>query len=64
LSKEVIRKLRLATDAEEKEDRDIVCGEVFADITGQLNAAARGELDRFFLVISDTSLLLRHGLPC
>lgn len=43
LSKEVVRKLRLATNAEEKEDRDIVCSEVFADITGELNAAARGK---------------------
>lgn len=41
LAKEVIRKLRLAIDAEGKEDRDIVCSEVFADITGGLNAAAR-----------------------
>jgi hypothetical protein len=43
LAKEVLRKLQLATDAEEKEDRDIVCSEVFADITGELNTAARGE---------------------
>lgn len=41
LSKEIIRKLELATQAEQKEDRDIVCSEVFADITGTLNAAAR-----------------------
>src|SRR6056297_3497973 len=41
LSKEIIRKLGLATQAEQKEDRDIVCSEVFADITGTLNAAAR-----------------------
>ena len=41
LFKEVLRKLQLATDAEEKEDRDIVCSELFADITGELNAAAR-----------------------
>lgn len=41
LAQEVLRKLTLATDAEEKEDRDIVCSEVFADITGELNAAAR-----------------------
>ena len=43
LAKEVLRKLHLATDAEEKEDRDIVCSEVFADITGELNTAARGK---------------------
>lgn len=42
LSAEVIRKLKLAREAETKEDRDIVCGEVFADITGDLNSAARG----------------------
>jgi len=41
LAREVLRKLRLATTAEEKEDRDIVCSEVFADITGELNDAAR-----------------------
>ena len=40
---QVLRKLRLAAEgAEEKEDRDIVCSEVFADITGDLNSAARG----------------------
>lgn len=44
LAKEVLRKLHLATDAEEKEDRDVVCSEVFADITGELNTAARGKI--------------------
>ena len=48
LAKEVLRKLRLATEAEEKEDRDIVCSEVFADITGELNAAARGKFSFHF----------------
>lgn len=42
LVSEVQRKLELAASSEEKEDRDIVCGEVFADITGELNDAARG----------------------
>lgn len=43
LAREVLRKLRLAADeAEEKEDRDIICSEVFADITGELSTAARG----------------------
>ena len=43
LAREVLRKLRLAADeAEEKEDRDIICSEVFADITGDLNSAAKG----------------------
>lgn len=42
LAREVLRKLRLAADeAEEKEDRDIICSEVFADITGDLSGAAR-----------------------
>eukprot|EP00887_Chlorella_sp_A99_P006836 scaffold2.g6836.t1 len=41
LSAEVLRKLRLAAEAERKEDRDIICSEVFADITGELNTAAR-----------------------
>jgi hypothetical protein len=48
LAKEVLRKLHLATDAEEKEDRDIVCSEVFADITGELNTAARGKINHLF----------------
>lgn len=42
LAAEVLRKLRLATQAEDKDDRDIVCAEVFADVTGELNAAAKG----------------------
>jgi hypothetical protein len=42
LAAEVLRKLRLATEAEEKDDRDVICGEVFADVTGELNGAARG----------------------
>jgi hypothetical protein len=41
LALECIRKLHLATKAEQKQDRDIVCSEVFADITGELNASAR-----------------------
>lgn len=41
LADEVLRKLRLATEAEEKDDRDIICAEVFADVTGELNSAAR-----------------------
>lgn len=32
-----------ATEAENKEDREIVCEEVFCDITGRLDDAARGE---------------------
>ena len=43
LAREVLRKLQLASDAEHKEDRDIVCSEVFADITGELDRAATGE---------------------
>lgn len=31
-----------ATEAETKEDREIVCEEVFCDITGQLDADAKG----------------------
>lgn len=42
LAEEVLRKLSLAASADGKEDRDIVCSEVFADITGDLNAAAQG----------------------
>ncbi len=43
LTAEVQRKLRLATEAEEKDDRDVICAEVFADVTGELNRSARGE---------------------
>lgn len=31
-----------ATEAETKEDREIICEEVFCDITGQLDFAAKG----------------------
>lgn len=31
-----------ATEAENKEDREIVCEEVFCDVTGKLDAAAKG----------------------
>ena len=31
-----------ATEAEEKDDRDIICDEVFADITGAADEQARG----------------------
>jgi hypothetical protein len=33
-----------ATEAETKEDREIICEEVFCDITGQLDFAAKGGL--------------------
>ncbi|KAL6779074.1 hypothetical protein ACKKBF_B18875 [Auxenochlorella protothecoides x Auxenochlorella symbiontica] len=42
LAAEVLRKLSLAASADRKEDRDIICSEVFADITGDLNSAAQG----------------------
>ena len=42
LTAEVRRKLRLATEAEEKDDRDVICAEVFADITESMNRSARG----------------------
>lgn len=32
-----------ATDAEAKDDREIVCSEVFADVTGSLDENALGE---------------------
>lgn len=31
-----------ATEAETKEDREIICEEVFCDITGQLDFVAKG----------------------
>lgn len=42
LAAEVLRKLQLACEAEEKDDRDVICAEVFADVTGELNRSARG----------------------
>lgn len=41
LSNEILRKLSLAVDTDDKDDRDIICAEVFADVTGDLNRAAR-----------------------
>lgn len=41
LAEEVLRKLRLAIASEEKDARDIICNEVFADITSELNSAAK-----------------------
>lgn len=38
-----------ATEAETKEDREIICEEVFCDITGQLDFAAKGGLAEFQL---------------
>lgn len=35
---------RQATEAESKDDREIVCEEVFCDVTGRLDAAARARL--------------------
>lgn len=32
-----------ATEAETKEDREIICEEVFCDITGQLDYVAKGQ---------------------
>ncbi|KAL3154406.1 hypothetical protein ABBQ32_013879 [Trebouxia sp. C0010 RCD-2024] len=57
LSREVLRKLRLATDAEAKDDREIVCSEVFADVTGSLDDNALGKLNvsqgtRFYQVLA------------
>ncbi|KXZ45706.1 hypothetical protein GPECTOR_51g691 [Gonium pectorale] len=44
VSREVIRKLRLAASAGSAEDRHVVCEELFADITCALDAAARAAL--------------------
>ena len=41
LANEVVRKLRLASEAETKGDREIICEEVFCDVTGQLDAHAK-----------------------
>ncbi|KAG1674719.1 hypothetical protein FOA52_013554 [Chlamydomonas sp. UWO 241] len=46
LNREVIRKLRLATEAETKEDREIICEELFCDITGTLDANSQERLAR------------------
>ncbi|KAK9822986.1 hypothetical protein WJX81_000828 [Elliptochloris bilobata] len=57
LAREILRKLRLATEAEEKDDRDIICDEVFADITGAVGEQAREQLGvphecRYFEVLA------------
>ncbi|KAG2493564.1 hypothetical protein HYH03_008378 [Edaphochlamys debaryana] len=44
VSREVIRKLRLAVSAGSTEDRHVVCEELFADITCPLDAAAEAAL--------------------
>jgi hypothetical protein len=41
VSSEVVRKLRLASETETKEDREIVCEEVFCDVTGLVDEAAQ-----------------------
>jgi len=41
LAREVLRKLNLAVNADVQDDRDTVCKEVFEDITGKLNEAAK-----------------------
>ncbi|CAL8466912.1 g6448 [Coccomyxa elongata] len=45
LAREVLRKLRLAVEADRKEDREIICGEVFTDLTGTLDDLAKEELE-------------------
>lgn len=57
LSEEVFRKLRLAIDAEAKDDREIVCSEVFADVTGTVDERAQDKLKtktgtRFYEVLA------------
>ena len=42
--REVRRKLLLALETTNKQDRDVVCGELFADVTGRLNEQLRVEL--------------------
>ncbi|KAL6752175.1 hypothetical protein V8C86DRAFT_619745 [Haematococcus lacustris] len=44
LSSEVVRKLRLAGEADSKEDREVVCEEVFCDVTGLLDGSAQAQL--------------------
>ena len=41
---EVRRKLLLALETTTKQDRDVVCAEVFADITGRLHGRLQDEL--------------------
>lgn len=47
-AKETMRKLNLAVQADQKQDRDIVCSEIFADITGTLNQAARESTNNMY----------------
>lgn len=41
LTREVLRKLNLAVNVDIQLDRDVICKEVFDDITGELNEAAK-----------------------
>lgn len=69
LAAEVLRKLRLAAESEDKDDRDIVAAEVFADVTGELNSAARGGCwdsagGRLALHTASALRILPRTLPC
>lgn len=44
LSREILRKLRLAVESETKEDREIICEEVFCDVTGLLDTDVQTSL--------------------
>ncbi|CAL5225631.1 g8487 [Coccomyxa viridis] len=45
LAREVLRKLRLAVEADRKDDRDIICEEVFTDLTGGLDDFLKEQLE-------------------
>ncbi|GMH38571.1 hypothetical protein BSKO_06455 [Bryopsis sp. KO-2023] len=58
LSREVLRKLRLASESVVREDRETVCEEVFGDVTGTVDACAREALEVskpccFYEILSD-----------
>lgn len=54
-----------ATQAEQKEDREIVCSEVFADVTGKLDEVAQGRcLCSAALVQQYASMASLFRRPC
>eukprot|EP00884_Botryococcus_braunii_P009457 jgi/Botrbrau1/18512/Bobra.0072s0087.1 len=57
LVREVLRKLHLATEADHKDDREVICGEVFDDINGILDETSQAHLGvqrecRFYEVLA------------
>lgn len=54
-----------ATEAEQKDDREILCGEIFSDVTGELDELAQGEQENFLpkilLSFQPRAKMAHHG---